>query len=87
MAAFEHSHIDSYMAVRLCTAGNLRITTEFGLIHMVPGEICVIQRGMRFSVGLQNTTAARGYVLEVFSGHFELPDLGPIGRMLLLGLA
>lgn len=49
---------------------------------MVPGEICVIQRGMRFSVGLQDTTAARGYVLEVFSGHFELPDLGPIGMLL-----
>lgn len=61
------------------SAGNLRITTEFGLIDVVPGEICVIQRGMRFSVGLQDTTAARGYVLEVFSGHFELPDLGPIG--------
>lgn len=62
-------------------AGNLRITTEFGLIDVVPGEICVIQRGMRFSVGLQGTTAARGYVLEVFSGHFELPDLGPIGTL------
>ena len=35
---------------------------------------------MRFSVGLQDTNAARGYVLEVFSGHFELPDLGPIGQ-------
>ena len=34
---------------------------------------------MRFSVALQGTSAARGYVLEVFSGHFELPDLGPIG--------
>ena len=83
MATLEHSHIGNHMAVWLCIAGNLRITTEFGLIDMVPGEICVIQRGMRFSVGLQNTTAARGYVLEVFSGHFELPDLGPIGGILL----
>ena len=66
----------------LLATGNLRITTEFGLIDVVPGEICVIQRGMRFSVGLQETTAARGYVLEVFSGHFELPDLGPIGTLL-----
>ena len=55
--------------------------TEFGLLDVVPGEICVIQRGMRFSVGLQGTNAARGYVLEVFSGHFELPDLGPIGGL------
>ena len=42
---------------------------------------------MRFSVGLQGTTAARGYVLEVFSGHFELPDLGPIGGPPLPSLA
>ena len=60
--------------------GNLRVTTEFGLLDVVPGEICIVQRGMRFSVGLQGTNAARGYVLEVFSGHFELPDLGPIGE-------
>lgn len=57
------------------------MTTEFGLLDVLPGEICVIQRGMRFSVGLQGTNAARGYVLEVFSGHFELPDLGPIGEL------
>lgn len=79
MATLKHSHIGNHMAVWPCIAGNLRITTEFGLLDLVPGEICVVQRGMRFSVGLQNTTAARGYVLEVFSGHFELPDLGPIG--------
>lgn len=59
--------------------GTLRVTTEFGLLDVAPGEICVVQRGMRFSVGLQDTNAARGYVLEVFSGHFQLPDLGPIG--------
>ena len=58
--------------------------TEFGLLDVAPGEICVVQRGMRFSVGLQDTNAARGYVLEVFSGHFELPDLGPIGAALYL---
>ena len=62
------------------TAGTLRVTTEFGLMDVIPGEICVVQRGMRFSVGLQDSSAARGYVLEVFSGHFELPDLGPIGQ-------
>ena len=61
--------------------GDVRVTTEFGLLDVFPGEICVIQRGMRFSVGLQGTNAARGYVLEIFSGHFELPDLGPIGEI------
>ena len=33
---------------------------------------------MRFSVHLADGPA-RGYVLEVFSGHFRLPDLGVIG--------
>ena len=65
----------------MMTTGILRVTTEFGLLDVSPGEICVIQRGMRFSVGLQGTNAARGYVLEIFSGHFELPDLGPIGEL------
>ena len=110
------------------------ITTEFGRLHVAPGEICVVQRGMRFRCGwgsarvdacvpphaplgdvrgaaraletvhhiaaagaaprrlpllLRSCIASRsvalpdgrtrGYVLEVFSGHFQLPDLGPIG--------
>lgn len=32
----------------------------------------------RRSVGLPDGRA-RGYVLEVFGAHFELPSLGPIG--------
>ncbi len=67
------------MALVSPPAGTLVVTTEFGLMHVAPGEVCVVQRGMRFSVGLQDTAAARGYVLEVFAGHFQLPDLGPIG--------
>lgn len=59
--------------------GRLRITTEFGRLEVAPTEICVIQRGIRFSVDLMEGEAARGYVLEVFEGHFTLPDLGPIG--------
>ncbi|XP_050004702.1 homogentisate 1,2-dioxygenase isoform X1 [Alexandromys fortis] len=34
-------------------------------------------RGMRFSVDVFEET--RGYILEVYGVHFELPDLGPIG--------
>ena len=45
---------------------------------MLPGQIAVVQRGMRFSVALPGGPA-RGYVLEVFGGHFALPDLGLIG--------
>ena len=67
------------MAHGSLSAGTLLVTTEFGLMRVAPGEVCVVQRGMRFSVGLQDTAAARGYVLEVFAGHFQLPDLGPIG--------
>ena len=42
-----------------------------------PNEICVIQQGIRFSVQVQGPS--RGYILEVYDGHFELPNLGPIG--------
>lgn len=60
--------------------GILSVHTEFGKISVAPNEICVIPRGIRFSIILQDETAAcRGYVLEVFNGAFELPDLGPIG--------
>lgn len=57
--------------------GSLQITTEFGKMNVDPNEICVIQLGMRFSVTVSEDS--RGYVLEVFDGHFELPSLGPIG--------
>ncbi|XP_071504903.1 homogentisate 1,2-dioxygenase-like [Diadema antillarum] len=57
--------------------GELLIHTEFGRLLVNPNEICVIQQGMRFSVYVSGPS--RGYVLEVFDGHFALPDLGPIG--------
>lgn len=46
-------------------------------MEVAPNEICVIQQGMRFSVEI--TEPSRGYILEVFDNHFQLPDLGPIG--------
>lgn len=57
--------------------GALRITTEFGKLYVEPHEICVIQRGIRFSVAVEEPS--RGYILEVYNRHFVLPDLGPIG--------
>ncbi|XP_065167949.1 homogentisate 1,2-dioxygenase [Atheta coriaria] len=57
--------------------GPLDIKTEFGLMKVHPNQICVIQQGMRFSVAVNE--ASRGYILEVFGQHFQLPDLGPIG--------
>lgn len=61
--------------------GALDITTEFGKLFVEPNEICVIQQGMKFSVNVSGAT--RGYILEVFDSHFKLPDLGPIGYVML----
>ena len=36
------------------------------------------KRGIQFSVVLDGPS--RGYVCEIFKGHFQLPDLGPIGK-------
>ncbi|KAJ7527384.1 hypothetical protein O6H91_16G051300 [Diphasiastrum complanatum] len=58
--------------------GRLWIKTECGRLQVSPGEMVVLQLGFRFSINLPDG-ASRGYVLEVFSGHFQLPDLGPIG--------
>lgn len=57
--------------------GTLFIKTELGRMTVSPGEIVVIPRGIKFTVDVQNIS--NGYVLEVFCGHFELPNLGPIG--------
>lgn len=60
--------------------GELRITTEFGRMLVKPREICVVQRGMKFTVDVDESVGGcRGYILELFKGHFQLPDLGPIG--------
>jgi len=60
--------------------GALRLETEFGPLDCPPRHVVVVPRGVRFSVNLvQDGAPARGYVLELFEGHFELPGLGPIG--------
>ena len=60
--------------------GTLDIQTEMGMIFLQPGEICVVQRGVRFKVSLPpDTKAARGYITEVWGSMWELPDLGPLG--------
>jgi homogentisate 1,2-dioxygenase len=57
--------------------GTLYIATEFGKMTVSPKEICVIPRGIRFSVEVEGPV--RGYISETFKGHFKIPDLGPIG--------
>ncbi|KAI5778564.1 homogentisate 1,2-dioxygenase [Geopyxis carbonaria] len=60
--------------------GSLDIRTELGRLFVRPHEIAVVPRGVRFHVALPAGEKARGYILETFSqGHFELPELGPIG--------
>ena len=59
--------------------GTLEVITELGRMIVPPQEICVIPRGIVFSVNFNDAAFARGYVLEVYGGHFELPELGPIG--------
>ncbi len=58
--------------------GALRFRTEFGVIDIAPGEICVIPRGVIFRVEPVGGVA-RAYVCENYGGGFTLPDRGPIG--------
>jgi homogentisate 1,2-dioxygenase len=58
--------------------GELLFHTELGLLHVAPGEIALLPRGMRFRVTLP-TGPARGYVCENYGAPFRLPELGPIG--------
>jgi homogentisate 1,2-dioxygenase len=43
-----------------------------------PGEICVIQAGLRLRVSLPGGPV-HGYINEIFGSHWELPELGPVG--------
>lgn len=58
--------------------GRLRFKTEFGLLDVSPGEIVVIQRGIKYQVELLGEHA-RGYICENYGSPFKLPDLGVIG--------
>lgn len=58
--------------------GLLDIQTELGCLWIRPNEIAVIPRGIRYRVALPNGPV-RGYCLELYEGHFQLPELGPIG--------
>jgi len=74
----EHfSNADGEMLI-VAQQGKLRFRTEFGVIEIEPGEICVIPRGVIFRVELIDGPA-RAYVCENYGGGFTLPDRGPIG--------
>mmetsp|Transcript_594 Transcript_594/g.1280 ORF Transcript_594/g.1280 Transcript_594/m.1280 type:complete len:503 (-) Transcript_594:119-1627(-) len=62
----------------------LMVQTELGVMTVMPGEICVIPRGVVFTVNIMGINDdeenfARGYILEIFRGHFQLPEIGVIG--------
>lgn len=58
--------------------GVLDIQTELGRLLVRPNEICVIPRGIRYRVTLPDGPI-RGYICELYQGHYQLPELGPIG--------
>ncbi len=58
--------------------GQLDVRTEFGVIALKPGEICVIPRGIRMQIS-PSSGWARGYICENYGLPFRLPPLGVIG--------
>lgn len=58
--------------------GALVLYTECGILHIAPGEICVIPRGMKFRVELPDESA-HGYIAENYGAPLILPDRGPVG--------
>ncbi|WP_036286003.1 homogentisate 1,2-dioxygenase [Methylocystis sp. ATCC 49242] len=58
--------------------GRLSFFTEFGLIDIEPGEICVVPRGVKFTTRMLDGSA-RGYVCENYGAPFTLPNRGVIG--------
>ena len=58
--------------------GNLSFFTELGKMTVSPGEICIIPRGLKFKVEVEDGPA-RGYLCENYGAKFTLPDRGPIG--------
>ena len=58
--------------------GALRVQTELGWLLVSPGEILILPRGIRFRVELPDGRA-RGFVGELFNGHYRLPERGLVG--------
>jgi len=58
--------------------GRLVVTTELGVLDVVPGQIALLPRGLAFRVAMPDG-ASRGYVCENYGAPFRLPELGPIG--------
>ena len=55
--------------------GSLLITTEMGKLCVIPHEIAVIPRGIKFSIELLDKKS-KGYILENYGPRLNLPELG-----------
>ncbi len=58
--------------------GAVLAQTELGQLHVAPGEILVIPRGLKFRIELPDGPV-RGYVCENYGAPLELPERGPVG--------
>ncbi len=58
--------------------GELLAYTELGILHVKPGEIMVIPRGIKFKIELP-AGPVRGYICENYGGSLHLPERGPVG--------
>jgi homogentisate 1,2-dioxygenase len=57
--------------------GALTIQTELGWLHVRPGEVALLPRGLALRVEVDGPV--RAYVCENHGAPFRLPELGPIG--------
>ena len=57
--------------------GALLIFSELGKLHVAPGEVAVMPKGVKFRVEVDGPS--RGYLCENYGAPFRLPELGPIG--------
>src|SRR3546814_11888678 len=58
--------------------GALRFATEFGVLEVGPGEVCLLPRGVKFTAE-PIEGAARGFVRENYATPLTLPAPGPTG--------
>jgi homogentisate 1,2-dioxygenase len=58
--------------------GAILAYTEMGILHVKPGEILVIPRGIKFKIELPDGPV-RGYICENYGAPLHLPERGPVG--------
>lgn len=81
---FNTNDADTYLCVAdgellfVPQLGTLQIFTELGCMHVAPGEIAIVPRGMTFRVDCCSDSA-RGYLCENYGAPLTLPERGPIG--------